>query len=148
MRPITKDLMAQLPEHQTEKRGLKVDDHMKLVGTSDIYSLGDCTSTQYAPTAQAASQQGAYLGKIFNQLGRVEELEEKLENAKSKGDMNEVERLEKQIRKASRLRPFKYSHQGSLAYIGSHNAIADLPFGNGSLAVGGIATYYLWRSGE
>jgi len=77
------------------------------------------------------------LGKIFNQLARVEELEEKFEDAKNKGDEVELKRLERQLSKASRLRPFKYSHQGSLAYIGSHNAIADLPFGNGSLAIGG-----------
>ncbi|KZV81080.1 hypothetical protein EXIGLDRAFT_629072 [Exidia glandulosa HHB12029] len=43
--------------------------------------------------------------------------------------------------------PFSYSHQGSLAYIGSDKAIADLPiFGQGNLATGGVATYLFWRS--
>lgn len=34
----------------------------------------------------------------------------------------------------------------SLAYIGSDKAIADLPVLSGNLAVGGLATYYFWRS--
>jgi len=37
---------------------------------------------------------------------------------------------------------------GSLAYIGSDKAIADLPFGfsGGNVAAGGQLTYYFWRS--
>lgn len=32
------------------------------------------------------------------------------------------------------------------SYIGSDKAIADLPFGPGNLASGGVATYAFWRS--
>lgn len=39
-----------------------------------------------------------------------------------------TESLEKKLTKAENLRPFHYSHQGSLAYIGSEKAIADLEF--------------------
>jgi NADH:ubiquinone reductase (non-electrogenic) len=46
----------------------------------------------------------------------------------------EIEGVVKQINKASKLRPFHYSHQGSLAYIGSEKAIADLPFLNGNVS--------------
>ncbi|KAG8957931.1 NADH:ubiquinone oxidoreductase, partial [Tulasnella sp. 425] len=42
----------------------------------------------------------------------------------------EIESIVKQLNKASKLRPFHYSHQGSLAYISSDKAIADLPFMN------------------
>ena len=38
------------------------------------------------------------------------------------------------------------SEQGSLAYIGSEKAIADLPFLNGNIATGGVATMLFWRS--
>jgi NADH:ubiquinone reductase (non-electrogenic) len=31
-------------------------------------------------------------------------------------------------------------------YIGSEKAIADLPFINGNIASGGVATYLFWRS--
>ncbi|RKP11408.1 hypothetical protein BJ684DRAFT_12955, partial [Piptocephalis cylindrospora] len=36
--------------------------------------------------------------------------------------------------------------EGSLAYIGSDKAIADLPFLNGNFATGGFATFLFWRS--
>lgn len=32
------------------------------------------------------------------------------------------------------------------SYVGSDKAIADLPFGPGNLASGGVATYAFWRS--
>jgi len=93
-----------------------------------IFALGDCTSTQYAPTAQVASQQGAYLARLFKQLAKRDGLLEKIEAAKQEGA--NTESLEKQLTKIENLnlRPFHYSHQGSLAYIGSEKAIADLEF--------------------
>jgi len=93
-----------------------------------IFALGDCTSTPYAPTAQVASQQGAYLARIFKQLGKRDLLFEQISAAKREG--TSTESLEKQLEKAENLRPFHYSHQGSLAYIGSEKAIADLEFFN------------------
>lgn len=83
--------MASLPEHQTQKRGLLVDDHLRLLGADGIYALGDCTATAYAPTAQAASQQGQYLAKRFNQLAKVEKLEQLLEDAKQSSNVQEIE---------------------------------------------------------
>lgn len=91
-----------------------------------IFSLGDCTSTQYAPTAQVASQQGAYLARLFKQLAKRDALLERIAAAKQEGA--NTESLEKQLTKIENLRPFHYSHQGSLAYIGSEKAIADLEF--------------------
>lgn len=38
------------------------------------------------------------------------------------------------------------TRQGSLAYIGSEKAIADLPLFNGNIASGGGAAYLFWRS--
>ena len=32
------------------------------------------------------------------------------------------------------------------SYIGSEKAIADLPFMNGNIASGGVATFLFWRS--
>jgi NADH:ubiquinone reductase (non-electrogenic) len=91
-----------------------------------IFALGDCTSTQYAPTAQVASQQGAYLAKLFAQLAKRDALLEQIVAAKQEGASTES--LEKRLTKIENLRPFHYSHQGSLAYIGSEKAIADLEF--------------------
>jgi len=91
-----------------------------------IFALGDCTSTQYAPTAQVASQEGAYLARMFKQLAKRDALLEQITAAKHEG--TSTESLEKQLTKIENLRPFHYSHQGSLAYIGSEKAIADLEF--------------------
>ncbi|KAK7040801.1 NADH:ubiquinone oxidoreductase, partial [Paramarasmius palmivorus] len=135
--------------------------------------LGDCTSTSYAPTAQVASQQGAYLARVFAQLAKKDNLEAKLIKLQQEGTTaadperkaeisQALETAEKQMSKV-KLRPFHYSHQGSLAYvlsmvdedfgsnfddryIGSDKAIADLPFANGNIATGGVATFLFWRS--
>ncbi|KAN0061488.1 NADH:ubiquinone oxidoreductase [Thecaphora frezii] len=148
-RPLTRQLMAALPESQKTRRGLEVDDHLRLKGAENsIFALGDAAATQFAPTAQVASQQGAYLGRVFNQLARLDVLEQKLEAAKRSGaGESEVRGLERQVEKAAKVRPFKYSHQGSLAYIGSEKAIADIPLlGENHISSGGVLTFMFWRS--
>ena len=102
-------------------------------GADGIFAIGDCTATSYAPTAQVAAQEGAYLARVFRQLARRDHLLEQLEEAKHLPDdepekKTKLESLESQVAKVEKIRPFKYSHQGSLAYIGSDKAIADLPF--------------------
>ena len=105
-----------------------------MAGAHDsIFAIGDCTATSYAPTAQVASQEGAYLARVLAQLARRDEAAARLA-ALSSSEAPEAEvkaeraQLEKRLGKLGKLRPFKYSHQGSLAYIGSDRAIADLPF--------------------
>ncbi|CAO1638761.1 unnamed protein product [Sympodiomycopsis kandeliae] len=145
-RGITRDLMSQLPESQTNRRGLEVDEHMRLKGAEEaIFALGDCTATSYAATAQSASQQGKWLGKRFNQLARMEDLQSQLKEAESSNSPEQAAVITKMLTKASRLKPFHYSHSGTLAYIGHEKAIADLPFMNGGISVGGVATYFAWR---
>jgi len=155
-RTLTQDLMAKIPGVQTNKRGITVDDFLHMHGTNDsIFAIGDCTATSYAPTAQVASQQGAYLARLFNQMARKDNLQAKLnqlqetvtglDGEEKKKAEAEIDGVMKQLAK-HKLRPFHYSHQGSLAYIGSDRAIADLPFMNGNFASGGVATYLFWRS--
>lgn len=149
-RPFTKKLIAQIGDKiQNQRRGLVVDETLKLAGAPDIWACGDATATSYAPTAQVASQQGKYLAKMFNQLTKKDELEDALEEARKAGARQEninIEGLVKQYQRASQVRPFAYSHQGSLAYVGSDKAIADIPFINGNIASGGAATFLFWRS--
>jgi len=151
LRKVTMDLMAKLPQDQTNRRGITVDEHLRMAGTNgSIFAIGDCTATSYAPTAQVASQQGAYLARIFAQIAKRDGLETRLKTLQreplTEESKAEVESIEKQLAKADKLRPFRYSHQGSLAYIGSDKAIADLPFFNGNLSTGGVATFLFWRS--
>lgn len=103
-------------------------DHLRVAGTDGtIFAVGDCTSTAYAPTAQVASQQGAYLARMFKQLAKHDALLEQITTLEKEG--TNTESLQKQLaKKIESLRPFHYSHQGSLAYIGSDKAIADLEF--------------------
>ena len=153
LRQVTRDLMAKLPADQVNRRGLTVDEHLRMKGAEGIFAIGDCTATSYAPTAQVASQEGAYLARVLKQLARRDTLAQQLEETRRAEETEagekekKVKALEGQIAKAENLRPFKYSHQGSLAYvplpsskacrthlvrcdryIGSDRAIADLPF--------------------
>jgi NADH:ubiquinone reductase (non-electrogenic) len=142
LRALTKNLMAQFPSVQTNRRGLTVDGYLRVVGADGIFALGDCTATSYAPTAQVASQQGAYLAKFFNRLANKENLlveKQLLETTESPEDKkaevtNRLGTIGKQLEKLENPRLFQYSHQGSLAYIGSEKAIADLPFMNGTVS--------------
>ncbi|KAH0828648.1 NADH dehydrogenase [Lanmaoa asiatica] len=169
-RSITKNLMAKLSNDQTNKRGISVDstsfsipltrsrsspslDHLRMLGAPSIFALGDCTSSSYAPTAQVASQQGAYLARILKLIAKRDALEDQVKILSSPKDGEQldnettkrVEKLKKKIGKI-RLNPFEYSHQGSLAYIGSDKAIADLPIFGREWASGGMATFLFWRS--
>jgi NADH dehydrogenase len=78
-------------------------------------------------TAQVASQQGKYLGKKLSQLAKKREVLE----------ANGVHDLDEAISG-----PFRYTHLGSLAYIGNA-AVFDL--GNLSF-MGGLIGMYAWRS--
>jgi NADH:ubiquinone reductase (non-electrogenic) len=132
-----------------------------MAGSDDsIFAIGDCTASSYAPTAQVASQQGNYLARQFAQLAKRDAIEANLaalQNAtETEETKNEVEGLLKQLDKL-KMKPFHYSHQGSLAYvivtfhlltlriphadldmlpryIGSDKAIADLPIFNGNVS--------------
>ena len=80
---------------QTSRWGLEVDEKLCVRGVKaeNIFALGDCAVTGCAPTAQSASQQGKYLGRLFRD---------------TKLDMH-----------ALRAYPhFKFVNKGSLAYLG------------------------------
>lgn len=125
--PLTVRQFFRPDEPSSDSVDSSIKDHLCMAGTDGtIFALGDCTSTQYAPTAQVASQQGVYLARLFKQLAKRDELLEQVAAAKQEGASTES--LEKQLTKMENLRPFHYSHQGSLAYIGSDKAIADLEF--------------------
>ncbi|GAA6040145.1 hypothetical protein JCM8097_002052 [Rhodosporidiobolus ruineniae] len=86
--------------------------------------------TTLPATAQVANQQGVYLGKKFSKIGKAQLDHVALDN----GVYDDPDDL-----LAS---PFKYSHMGSLAYIGN-SAVFDF---NGYSFAGGLAAMYLWRS--
>lgn len=144
-RDITRDLISKVDEQKNARRGLLVDERMLLDGTDNIFALGDCTFTKYAPTAQVAFQEGIFLAKHFAKLHELESLKYTLANPKP---TDNTDRLTKKLTKLEQKLPvFQYNHQGSLAYIGSERAVADLVWGDWSnITSGGSFTYLFWRS--
>ncbi|KAJ3018991.1 NADH:ubiquinone oxidoreductase [Thoreauomyces humboldtii] len=133
-RPVVANLIKSLPPAlQNQRRGLVVDDYLKVKGIDNIYALGDASATKWAPTAQVASKQGVYVASTFNQLGRIEADRERLL----------AEGQNPEAIAAETVKPFEYKHIGALAYIGSDKAIADLP---GNVHIGGALTFWFWRS--
>ena len=128
MRPLTREIVKCIPE-QDSRFGLLVDKKMRVKGVSDgsVWAVGDCAVSGCAPTAQAANQQGKYLGKLFRRTDVEEEL------------VNEYP-------------DFTFSYKGALAYVGSSRGIAELknlwdvyPV-NGQVKVEGTSAFAIWRS--
>ena len=157
LRPVVKDLMSQIPAQKDSRRGLAVNEYLVVNGTSDVWAVGDCAVANYAPTAQVASQEGAFLARLFNQMAREQTYAEELRTLSDKQAVakngeerdkvfEEIKNVNKRLRRAKNMGPFEYSHQGSLAYIGSEKAVADLSWLSGNVATGGTMTYLFWRS--
>ncbi|PSS03739.1 FAD/NAD(P)-binding domain-containing protein [Coniella lustricola] len=155
VRPIVKDLMTNISAQKDSRRGLAVNEYLVVQGTRDIWAVGDCAVAGYAPTAQVASQEGAFLAKLFNNMAKTEALEDQIRDLSSTLNLKpgnaadiarQIEDYERQLRRVKDIKPFHYSHQGSLAYIGSEKAVADIAWFNGNVASGGTWTYLFWRS--
>lgn len=156
VRPVVKDLMGQIPAQKDERRGLKVNEYLVVKGTENIWAVGDCAIANYAPTAQVAAQEGAFLARLFNTMAKTDAIETELQELSEKqatakaDDRNQILDLinerQKQLRRTKQVGPFQYSHQGSLAYIGAEKAVADVSWFSGNFASGGTMTYLFWKS--
>lgn len=155
VRPIVRDLISKIPAQKDSRRGLAVNEYLVVQGTRDIWAVGDCAVAGYAPTAQVASQEGSFLAKLFNNMAKTERLEENIRELSSSLNVKpgnsaevsrQIEEYERQLRRIKDVKPFHYSHQGSLAYIGSEKAVADISWFNGNFASGGGLTFLFWRS--
>ena len=156
VRPVVKDLMAQIPAQKDSRRGLLVNEYLVVKGAENVWAIGDCAIANYAPTAQVASQEGAFLARLFNSLAKTEEINTELARlseaqSQASGDdrteiFDMIKALQKSLRHVKQIGPFEYSHQGSLAYIGSEKAVADITWLTGNFASGGTLTYLFWQS--
>jgi len=149
--------MSQIPAQADSRRGLAVNEYLVVKGTENIWAVGDCAVANYAPTAQVAAQEGAFLARLFNQMGKtndidvelkeLSEAQEKAPNKEARDKVfDQIKELQKRRRRIKQVGPFEYSHQGSLAYIGSEKAVADISWLSGNVATGGTLTYFFWRS--
>ncbi|KAF2686877.1 FAD/NAD(P)-binding domain-containing protein [Lentithecium fluviatile CBS 122367] len=157
LRPIVKDFINQIPAQKDSRRGLAVNEYLVVKGCENVWAVGDCAVANYAPTAQVASQEGTWLARMFNQMAKTQEIEselkllsEKQEKAPNKeardAVFDEIKGLQKRLRRVKQIGPFEYTHNGSLAYIGSEKAVADISWWSGNIASGGTLTYFFWKS--
>jgi len=157
LRPVVKDLMSQIPAQKDSRRGLAVNEYLVVKGADNVWAVGDCAIANYAPTAQVAAQEGTFLANMFNTMAKQETIRERLavlseeqEKAPTKEARDqvfgEIKDLQKRLHRINQIKPFEYSHQGSLAYIGSEKAVADITWWSGNIASGGTITYIFWRS--
>jgi len=132
-RPFVEEMAKQIGKAQDSRFGLTVDNKMRVKGISTgagggVWAIGDCAVCGCAPTAQAANQQGKYLGRLFRD---TELSEEKIEAAPA----------------------FKFDYKGSLAYTGGGKGVAELkslwdayPSADGQVRVEGTGAFAIWRS--
>lgn len=156
VRGVVKDLMGQIPAQKDARRGLNVNEFLVVNGTENIWAVGDCAVANYAPTAQVAAQEGAFLARLFNTMAKTDEIQESLKELSVKQStakpgerdqvLDEIKERQRQLRRIKQIGPFQYSHQGSLAYIGAEKAVADVSWFSGNLASGGTMTYLFWKS--
>jgi NADH:ubiquinone reductase (non-electrogenic) len=95
-RTITKTLAGAFG--QSNNRGIEVDEFLRVKGArqNEVFAFGDCAVSGFPLTAQVAQQQGKYLGRVFRK------------------------------NHAGNASPFCYNHQGTMAYVGSSQAVAVL----------------------
>lgn len=144
-RAITQNLISKIDEQKNARRGILVNEHLLADGTDNIYAIGDCAFTKNPPLAQVAFQQGLFLAKHFERLHEIDSLQYRIShpspNENPKVLHKKLELLTNNIPK------FQYNHQGSLAYIGSEKAVADIVWhGWSRVSAGGTLTFLFWRS--
>lgn len=113
------ELVQSLPFRKDRWGRILVDSYFRVIDTHHVFALGDCATTEkqtFPATAQVAMQEGKYLAGVLNHLGKGRPIES--------------------------MAPFRYKHLGMLAYIGKHEAVADLPQTKSM----GFSTWLFWRS--
>lgn len=90
----------------TQSKRIVTDTFNKIINSTNVYAIGDVSSIDgvndghgHIMLASVAGQQGAHLGKNFNNIACGQEMT-----------------------------PFKYKDRGTMATIGRNKAVVDLPF--------------------
>ncbi|OZJ02904.1 hypothetical protein BZG36_04919 [Bifiguratus adelaidae] len=142
--PITENHMTKLKDlfdkYDIDRSGTLDMDEMRQM-LSDI----DKKMTSLPATAQVADQQGKYLGKKLKSLAMTARPPYTALDDPPLGPERSPVRATLAIAQAheSQYPPFKYTHLGSLAYVGN-TAVGE--FSGGFKMMGGLWALYLWRS--
>ncbi|CDO95084.1 unnamed protein product [Kluyveromyces dobzhanskii CBS 2104] len=144
-REVSQNLMSKL-EQQDSRRGLLINDKLQLLGAEDsIWAVGDCTFYPgLFPTAQVAHQEADYLSKCLKEQYKIDQLKWQISETTNATETSKFHsKLDRILKQQA---PFKYNHQGTLAYIGSEQAIADLAVGESKYQMAGSFTFLFWKS--
>jgi len=139
--PLTLDLVNKVDDLKDEEmaRGrITVDRWLRAKGTPGVIALGDCSFVKDAPlpaTAQVASQQGYYLGRMYNQGFDM-----------SKDSFERAPTVPGPMYQEKHATPFQFLNLGILAYTGTGNALAQVEVGNGKIEQSGAIGWLAWRS--
>jgi len=118
------ELYGKKAREMFEEADLNKDGVLQLNEFETLLKNVDSRLKQLPATAQVASQEGKYLGTLFNKLA-------------AQGTK------EADVTKVAGLQPFRYRHLGSFAYVGSHSAVAEF---TGQYTLQGFGAWWLWRS--
>ncbi|KAL3233660.1 Rotenone-insensitive NADH-ubiquinone oxidoreductase, mitochondrial [Nakaseomyces bracarensis] len=136
-RPVITDLFKKIPEQNSSTRALNINPFLQVQGSNNIFAIGDNAFCGLPPTAQVAHQQAEYLAKSFDKMAQLPNFHKTLAEKKEKSDL---------LFEENKFKPFKYTHLGALAYLGSEKAIANITYGKRSFYTGGgVFTFYIWR---
>ena len=112
------NLIDGLPAEVVDKGRIKVDEYNHIMGQEHVFAIGDVAEMVsedfprgHPMLAPVAMQQGELLAQNL-----------------------------KRLRKGKALKAFKYKDKGSMATIGRHRAVVELP----GLRIGGIMGWYIW----
>lgn len=111
------------------------DNYLSLNEAADMFLTVTKRVTALPATAQVASQEGEYLGKMFSELAKAHRKKTAAQPGTAAADVD--------LRDDSTFcHPFKYKYLGSLASLGSA-AVFDR---DGFSLAGGLMAMYAWRS--
>lgn len=127
--PMTASLEGKVLK--SENRRILTDEYLRVLTPDgkpmpNVYALGDCATIkdhQLPQTAQVANQQAIYLRKALNKLAKRPEL--------TFTDVTE---------------PFAFKNFGTMAYIGSWEAVVDMTNINEKAKKSGTFAWIFWRS--
>lgn len=157
--PLVLDLIEGIPEQreqQSKARGrLVTDPWMRVLGADGVLGIGDCAFCSESPlpaTAQVASQEGSYLGRLFSKGYdmRIMPVPSKKLEQRDSDELTISERVsigELGVRKEERAfaKPFQFLNLGILAYVGASEALAQVAVDEKQILGSGPVGYLLWR---
>ena len=139
-----KDAEASDSSPQLSPRGIIVDEKFRVRGLehqNNVFAIGDCAIVKgCSPTAQAAYQQGKYLGRLLREVHNSSTIT-------SDADMHTENVI-------SQHKNFNFHNYGALAYVGTSKGVAELKTvlwsgsesETSSTVVEGGRAFIIWRS--